>query len=421
MNSFLLRNWVRLGQGVARHWQRWEKTYFQEMTAFGSTSPDHQQSPHDKDSCQARECWTKPLGWGQARAEHSGPFLVFQRAVGISKAFQATVKKFILLILLSCSPVPSFIRIFLVSSHSQGIFLWWKGRKGITLTPEPVVSHTLQATVQDKDETLGQHPGVLLPVKKVLGEEKSKVLHRFIFSSFLWCPNSFCEQGLVTTVPTAHLRETRVPLCSYVAQETEFTACDLSKTGLIRVFVTWPGLSSLTPTLLIVSNFLWSWADRNFLFLLIFFSLAYYTIILLWSSLVSEVSPGTTAQGCKISVHLSCLLLLQPNTRKPSGTRSLKAIQSFTPLYLAFTPGSFELPLLLPHTLIWNLGVHISTHSEEAEVCIFLFFYPGVHSLISHCGTASCLLLVLDSVFTICPLLTYSQSVHHHHPLSWKI
>lgn len=93
LNNFLLRNWVRLGQGVARHWQRWDKAYSQEITAFESTSPDHQQSPHDKDSCQAPGCWTKPLGWGQPGAEQVDPFLVFQKAVGISNAFQATVKK----------------------------------------------------------------------------------------------------------------------------------------------------------------------------------------------------------------------------------------------------------------------------------------------------------------------------------------
>lgn len=174
MNNFLLRNWVRLGQGVARHWQRWDKAYFQEMTAFESTSPDHQQSLRDKDSCQAQGCWTKPLGWGQAGAEHAGPFLVFQRDVGISKAFQTTLKKFLLLILLPYSPVPPFLRIFLVGSQSQGIFLWWKDRKGITLTPEHEIFHSLESAAQEKDQTLGQHPGVLLPVKHILEKSRGK-------------------------------------------------------------------------------------------------------------------------------------------------------------------------------------------------------------------------------------------------------
>lgn len=90
---------------------------------------------------------------------------------------------------------------------------------------------------------------------------------------------------------------------------------------------------------------------------------------LLSSSLGSEVFPGTTAQGCKFSVHLSSLLLVQPDTRKPSGTRSLKAVLLYTFLYR-----HLALSLLLPHTLIWNLRVNIYTHSEKAEVCILFFF-----------------------------------------------
>lgn len=162
------------------------------MTAFQSTSPDHQQSPHDRPAARHKDAepslWAREE-WGQAGAEHSGPFLVFQWAVRISRAFQAMVKKCTLLILLSCLPGTPFLRIYPASSNSQDIFLWWRGRKGITLTPEPVFFRFRSPQPKKRTRHMVSTQEhlclwIMLSLFKLLGEEKGRGSGRYWIGSF---------------------------------------------------------------------------------------------------------------------------------------------------------------------------------------------------------------------------------------------
>lgn len=149
----------------------------------------------------------------------------------------------------------------------------------------------------------------------------------------------------------------------------------ICQTRLIKVFVTWPGLSSLTHS---VPWFYFSLSWPAWIFI---FPLSYSMTILLLSSLESEVFPGSVSQGCKFSVHLSS----QPNTRKPSGTRSLKVVLLYTSLHRHLAVLHYHCSCL---TLCFKiLGWMFTLFQKKQNVCIF-FFYPGVHSPISHCDTA---------------------------------
>lgn len=260
------------------------------MTALDSSSKTTSRAQMPRTAARHQDA--DPSLWEEVKQGHSMQVLpfVFQRAVETSKAFQVTVKNFTLLILLSCSSVPPFPRIFLVNSHSEGIFLGWKNRKGFTLTPEPAVFHSPR-----KGPGIGPAPRSPSALEHVLGEERSRNMLRFIFSRLVWGSNSFCKLGSVRTAPKDYLRESRIPLGSDEdrAQSLWFIKalsglCDLA----------WPVLFDINSAPCSYFSLILACLEFSFYFLFIL-SLTYSMIILSPSSLASEAFPGTTAQGCK--------------------------------------------------------------------------------------------------------------------------
>lgn len=69
LNNFLLRNWVRLGQGVAGHWQRWDKADFQEMTALDSSSKTTSRAQMTRTAARHQDA--DPSLWEEVRQGHS--------------------------------------------------------------------------------------------------------------------------------------------------------------------------------------------------------------------------------------------------------------------------------------------------------------------------------------------------------------
>lgn len=100
----LQRNWERLGQGEVGHWQRWDKAYFQEITAFQSTAQTTSRA-HMTGQLPGIRMPNQASGLRRDEVRQSQNIqvcLLFSK--GLFGAFQAIVKKSILLILLSCSP-----------------------------------------------------------------------------------------------------------------------------------------------------------------------------------------------------------------------------------------------------------------------------------------------------------------------------